>query len=372
MIRKTIIISTICFVCTCFTACADLNIAEGQRLDLNDNNDNATKEIVDNGSVDEYEEVNINEEIDDNLFIQAEIKIPTREIGIYETELKQFDCDIIKDILFDNPDKVVVSEDGRYISGESELYASDGCLGYIKSSGIGYIDLLYSYAENKNELNSSELEFETIEEAMDQAEAVLSNLNMGCSHTVPQAYSLSLDELEDLQSEIELDDDYSGMIEAKNLVGKEFGSKSGYYYLEYTFDLEGMNIYGPGDYGNFEQGFDDAELAQDMSITIVISENGIEELTISGAVAPEELIEKDKIIGYEKIKESIIDYYADEILACECSFNCFSLMYMPIIDADSFTSVTLTPVWKCNVVYTIEGEEYENTMYINAVNGDVL
>ena len=356
----------------CITACSNPKAAEGIELDIDRSDDSDMTDAVDIEHTQGYEEVSVNEEIDDNLFIQADIKVPREDVGVYKTNLKQFDCDQLKDILFDDPHNVTVSKDGEYISGDSVLLSFDGCLGFQKSSDIGYIDLLYSYAENHNELSSSDLEFETIDEAVDMANDILSKMDLGCSFNDPQVYSFSINELKDLQTEIETDEDYSGMIEAKNLVGKEFGNESGYYYLEYSFDLEGIDVFGSGDKAEFTGDFDGPNTANKMSITVSISENGIEEISIDGAVEKEELTEKDQIIGYDKIKGSILDYYADEILTCECMYNNFDLMYLPILDADSFTSVTLIPVWKCDYIMDFDGEEYEMTMYINAVNGDIL
>lgn len=117
---------------------------------------------------------------------------------------------------------------------------------------------------------------------------------------------------------------------------------------------------------------DRALLAYPMQAIVIISEKGIEEIQLMGALEQlDDQSKKFEIIQYEGIREALEKKYGDVILTDDYKVIRIWMEYFPLIKADSFSEVELIPVWCCD--FEINGETgLDYTIRFNAITGEEI
>lgn len=315
--------------------------------------------------------MNVSEELDDNLYVETEFQLPATKLYTYSTELKTFDFDKVQSVFWPNAgaEEITIDEFGKRHYKEESLGGEKAFLNYKKSSKVSYIDTLCSYAREKNLFPEKELGFKTMEEAMSEAEAFISQFDIGCELGKPYIVAVNDEDLNKIQEEIMKDED-SATLSAKNLGATSFDSDTEIYYFEYSFMLHDIPVFGYDD-PTVQQSGDNPLLAQNMRAIIMISGSGVEELVLQGAVDktgdnPDEA----EIIGYEGIKAALEKKFGDVILTEKYEVVNIWMEYFPLIKDSSFTQVELIPVWCCD--FEINGEAVNYTIRFHAITGEEI
>ena len=107
----------------------------------------------------------IDEKLDENLFISAELKMPENNLYEYATQLKRFDYDKVQEAIGQNAEGTLVVDDG------SDEFTG-GSLTYQRNDIANHLDTYCSYAEEMGLADDRDLSF------MSQADAVARIQNM--------------------------------------------------------------------------------------------------------------------------------------------------------------------------------------------------
>lgn len=360
-------------LCICMAGCGNgkkgedtSSISSGTEIEMQSDNNNSMKQ-------------SINETVTEHLVVQTDFQNSYEQLPSYNTELKHFDtskvCSIIWPGVEENDiqkeemdDKSVVME-----YEEGVLSVNAGTLLYRKNNDTTYYDTLLSYASKENISEEKDLEFMTKEEAENKAEEILTKLEIGGELETPTVVCASRDDLDKIQDEIRNDEDYSSILNAKQIEGTSFDNTSGFYYFQYDFSTNSLPIYGSDDpsvqmMGDMEQ----ALLAYPMKATIIITDTGIEEIQLTGVSEQlDENAKKSEIMQYEGIREALNKKYGDVILTDDYKVVRIWMEYFPLIKSDSFNEIELIPVWCCD--FEINGEKgLDYTIRFNAFTGDEI
>lgn len=315
---------------------------------------------------------NVNEKIDENLYVEADFHLPKEELFSYSSELKQFDNDKVQSILWPaaSAEKVKTDEFGSRCYGNASFGLEKGCLVYRVNNDVNYIDTLCSYTKEKNIKFEKNLKFATIEKAKSEAEEFISKFGIGCELGEPYIVALNGKDLNKIQEKIMKDDDYKDILKAKKLGNNQFNSKTEIYYLEYSFVINDIPVFGHDD-PMMQLSGDNPLLAQSMRAKIIISKSGIEELFLEGVL--DNLVkssDKAEIIGYEGIKEALEKKFGDVILTDKYKLTNIWMEYFPLIESDSFSKVEVIPVWCCD--FEINGKAIDYTLRFHALTGEEI
>lgn len=142
---------------------------------------------------------------------------------------------------------------------------------------------------------------------------------------------------------------------------------------QFTFQMEenGISMYRNVPY---LQQTTDRLVAYPVTVKMLLSNNGIEMISLTGMLEPyDEHWEEAVIIGEDGIKEALLKKFGDVILPVEYKAVNIWMEYFPLLREDSFTEVNLVPVW-C-VDFEIDGESVEDSGYtirFNAVTGEEI
>ena len=127
---------------------------------------------------------------------------------------------------------------------------------------------------NKDLIEKKELSFVSRQEAAGQAEDFLSELDIGCEPSTPQIIALDGNDLNRIQEQIMQDEEYRDILNAKNLGDMSFDEGMEIYFLEYSFTLDDIHVFGK-DNLVIQCSGEDPLIAQNMGATFIISRSGI-------------------------------------------------------------------------------------------------
>lgn len=324
------------------------------------------------GGIERPKTMNIDEEIDDHLYVAAEFHMPEEELSTYSSELKQFDYDKVQSVLWPSAraDQVTVDEFGDRYYGDESFGVESGSLIYRANNDGDYIETLCSYAKEKNMISKKNLKFASIEAATDEAEQWISKFGIGCELGEPFLVALNGKDLNKVQKAIMQDDDYKDILRAKKLGNSHFDSRTEVYYFDYSFVIHHIHVFGHDD-PTVQYSGDNPLLAHNMRATMLISKAGIEMFSLEGVL--DRLAEKSgkaEIIGYEGIREALEKKFGDVILTDEYKVTNIWMEYFPLIQADSFNQVEVIPVWCCD--FEINGEAANYTLRFHAITGEEI
>lgn len=368
--KKNIIFSiAIVIFCVPLMACTNTALVKDQS-NAGDNRTN-TNAHVENAK---EETIFIDEKLDENLFISAELKMPTKELCEYSSKLKNFDYDKIQKALWPNADKsqVMTDENGGRHYKNAYMGSSVGSFIYQRNDEANHLDTYCSYAVEHGLGDNRDLSFMTKENAVTEIQSLIGQFDVGGELGVPDVVAMDQIDFENVKKLIMDDDEYKGVLTSKNYGDDEFDENLEAYKMVFPIEVDGISTYGQNE--PLLQQTRDMIIAQQTGITVLLSNNGIEIISLMGAFEPyHDQKEEVDIVGKEEIKDAILTKFGDVVLTDEYKAVNIWMEYFPLLEDGSFTDVDLIPVW-C-IDFEINGEMDEDFVYtlrINAITGDEI
>lgn len=320
------------------------------------------------------ETIFIDEKLDENLFISAKLIMPTKRLYEYSTKLKNFDYDKIQEALWPNAEesKVSTDENGSRHYGTAYMGSSNGAFKYQRNDEANHLDTYCSYAGDKGLGNDRDLSFLSKEDAVMKIQSLMGQFEVGGELGTSDVIAMDKMDFENVQKVIMEDDEYKGMLLTKNYGNDAFDENLEVYKMTFPIEVDGISVYGRNE-PSLQQ-TRDTIIAQQTGITVLLSNNGIEMISIMGALEPYDNQKKEiDIIGKEEIKEAIATKFGDVILTVEYKAVNIWMEYFPLLADGSFTDVDLIPAW-C-IDFEINGEmdkDFVYTLRINAITGEEI
>ena len=367
---KKCFIFAVFFLCVCMMGCEKKQ--NNNNITYSENNYGSESTVTPKDNNVKSDDMNINEEIDTNLSVQAKMQMPTKKLSVYSSALKQFDYDKVQSILWpDAEDKdVTVDEFGSRYYREASFGGEKGSFIYRKNDYVDYIDTLCSYAKETKLKMEKHLKFGTREDVKDRAEKLLAKFNVGCELDEPYIVALNSKDLSEIQKKIVKDDNYKDILAAKNLGNSSFEKEMEIYYLEYSFVLDDIHVFGYED-PTVQYSGDNPLIGHNMRMTVIFSKSGIERFSLEGVLNVLKKESKNvELIGYEGIKKALRKRFGDVILTEPYKVTNIWMEYFPLIRKDSFDQVDVVPVWCCD--FEINGEVANYTLRFHAVTGEEI
>ena len=306
----------------------------------------------------------IDEKLDENLFICAELKMPENNLYEYATQLKSFDYNKVQEAVGQNAEGILVVNDG------SDKFMG-GSLTYQRNDRANHLDTYCSYAEEMGLTDDRDLSFMSKADAVARVQSFIEMLGVGGEQKALNVAAMDQADFENVKKAIMEEDGYQGVLSAKGYESDTFDEGMEVYRIIFRMDVNGIPVYRnePGLRGTSER-----FLAYPATITALLSNNGIEMITMMGMFEPYDGHQKEAaIIGEDGIKEAIIKKFGDVILTSEFRAKNIWMEYFPLLKEDSFTEINLIPVW-C-VDFEIDGESVEDSRYtirFNAITGEEI
>ena len=325
-------------------------------------------EAQDETNIDVKEQENtaifIDEKLDENLFISAELKMPENILYEYTTQLKSFDYDKVQEAIGQNAEGNLVVSDG------SDEFMG-GSLTYQRNDLADHMGTYCSYAEEMGLTDERDLSFMSRTDAVARMQSLMESLGVEGELEALGVVAMNQLDFENVKKAIMEDNSYQGVLSAKGYESDTFDEGIEVYRIIFRMNVNGIPVYRnePGLRGTSER-----FLAYPVTITALLSNNGIEMITMMGMFEPYEGHQKEAaIIGEDGIKEAIMKKFGDVILTSEYKAANIWMEYFPLLREDSFTEIDLIPVW-C-VDFGIDGESVEDSGYtirFNAITGEEI
>lgn len=306
----------------------------------------------------------INEKLDENLFISAELTMPENNLYEYATQLKSFDYDNVKEAIGQNAEGTLVANDG------SDEFMG-GSLTYQRNDMASHLDTYCSYAGELGLTDDRDLSFMSQMDAVARMQSFIEMLEVGGELEALNVVAMDQTDFENVKKAIMEDDGYQGVLSAKGYEKDTFDEGMEVYRINFRMDVNGIPVYRnePELRGTSER-----FLAYPVIITALLSNNGIEMINMMGMFEPYDGHQKEAaIIGEDGIKEAIMKKFGDVILSSEFKARNIRMEYFPLLREDSFTEIDLIPVW-C-VDFEVDGESVEDSGYtirFNAITGEEI
>ena len=305
----------------------------------------------------------IEEKLDENLFISAELNMPESSLYEYATQLKGFDYDKVQEAIGQNPEGTLAVDDG------SDEFAG-GSLTYQRNDMASHLDTYCSYGGEMGLTADRDLSFLSREDAVARIQSLIELLGVGGEPEALDVVAMNQADFENVKKAILEDGDYQ-FLSAKGYGSDTFDECLEAYRIIFRMNVNGIPVYRnePGLRGTSER-----FLAYPAAITALLSNNGIEMITMMGMIEPYDGYQKEAaIIGEDGIKEAILKKFGDVILSSEFRAKNIWMEYFPLLREGSFTEIDLIPVW-C-VDFEIDGASIEDSGYtirFNAVTGEEI
>ncbi len=306
----------------------------------------------------------IDEKLDENLFISAELKMPENNLYEYAAQLKNFDYDKVQEALGQNAEGTLVVNDG---SGEF----TGGSLTYQRNDMANHLDTYCSYAGEMGLTDDRDLSFMSRADAVARMQSFIETLGVGGELEALNVVAMNQMDFENVKKAIMEDDGYQGVLVAKGYESDTFDEGMEVYRIIFRMDVNGIPVYRnePGLRGTSER-----FLAYPVTVTALLSNNGIEMTTMMGMFELSDGNQKEAaVIGEDGIKEAIVKKFGDVTLTSEFKAKNIWMEYFPLLKENSFTEMDLIPVW-C-VDFEIDGESVEDSGYtirFNAITGEEI
>lgn len=306
----------------------------------------------------------IDEKLDENLFISAELEMPENILYEYATQLKIFDYDKVQEAIGQNAEGTLVVSDG------SDEFTG-GSLTYQRNDMANHLETYCSYAGEMGLTDEKDLSFMSRADAVVRMQSLIDMLEVGGELEAINVVAMDQADFENVKKAIMEDEGYQGVLSAKGYESDTFDEGMEVYRIIFRMNVNGISVYRnePGLRGTSER-----FLAYPVTITALLSNNGIEMITMMGMLAPYEGHQKEvAIIGGDGIRQAIMKKFGDVILTSEYKAANIWMEYFPLLREDSFTEIDLIPVW-C-VDFEIDGESVEDTGYtirFNAITGEEI
>ena len=305
----------------------------------------------------------IDEKLDENLFISAELKMPENNLYEYVTQLKSFDYDIVQEAIGQNTEGNFVADDG------SDKFKG-GSLTYQRNDMANHLDTYCSYAREMGLTDDRDLSFMSQEDAVARLQIFIGMLGVGGELEALDVVAMNQLDFENVKKAIMEDSDYQ-FLSAKGYGSDTFKEDMEVYRIIFRMNVNGIPVYR--NEPNLRQ-TSERFLAYPVTVTALISNNGIEMISMMGMFEPYEEDQKEAaIIDEDGIKEAIMKKFGDVILSGEFKAKNIWMEYFPLLREDSFTEMDLIPVW-C-VDFEVDGQSVEDSRYsirFHAVTGEEI
>lgn len=316
------------------------------------------------------EEIHIQEELMENMSVDASMYIPEGTFASYKTRLKEFERDEVSGIFWPEAAEDEIQErelDGGGFSltyREENAGTSQGTLRYFKDGSFAYLLELLAFGEWEAMLQEQELEFMSLSQAEEKMEKILDDLELGGEPVLSAAFGVSAGEMADLYGAMKEDEHYAWFFDSGKLADYAYGEEDEGYYLEYIFAIDGIPVYGPdSDSLRVSGGIDVPLPAYQCYASCYITSSGFRYFTLSGAVDGQmERQEEQELLSYGEVRPSIQKEYGDVILAEEYLLSEIWPEYLPLRDAETGSEISLIPVWCCRFDLKISGEEEQQDL----------
>ena len=299
----------------------------------------------------------IDEKLDENLSIKAELKMPEATLYEYTTQLKTFDLEKAQEAMQQN--------------GEGTVVGDIGCLSYQRNNMANHLDTYCSFAGEQGLVNDKELSFMSQNDAVTRAQKLIDQLEIGGQLGTPEVVAMNRADFENVKNAILADDYYKEILPLKGYGSDVFDENLEVYRMEFGMEMDGIPLYGRDDPPVRSGG---GVMAFQVSVTVLLSNNGIEKVDIIGALEPFENQRKQaNIISAEGIKGALMSEFGDVILEEEYRAENIWMEYFPSRSEGSIEDVALVPVW-C-VDFAIGGNTVEDSQYtlrFHAVTGELV
>ncbi len=305
----------------------------------------------------------VDEKLDENLFISAELKMPENNLYEYVTQLKNFDYDIVQEAIGQNTEGNLVVDDG------SDKFTG-GSLTYQRNDMANHLDTYCSYAGEMGLTDDRDLSFMSQEDAVARLQSFIGMLGVGGELEALDVVAMNQSDFENVKKAIMEDSDYQ-FLSAKGYGSDTFKEDMEIYRIIFRMNVNGIPVYR--NEPNLRQ-TSERFLAYPATVTVLLSNNGIEMISMMGMFEPYEEHQKEAvIIGEDGIKEAIMKKFGDVILTSEFRAKNIWMEYFPLLREDSFTEMELIPVW-C-VDFEVDGQSVEDSGYsirFNAITGEEI
>lgn len=305
----------------------------------------------------------IDEKLDENLFISAELKMPENNLYEYATQLKRFDYDKVQEAIGQNAEGTLVVDDG------SDEFTG-GSLTYQRNDIANHLDTYCSYAEEMGLADDRDLSFMSQADAVARIQNMIGMFGVGGELEALDVVAMNQTDFENVKKAIMEDGDYQ-FLSAKGYGSDTFEEGMEVYRIIFRMNVNGIPVYR--NEPNLRQ-TSERFLAYPAAVTVLLSNNGIEMISMMGMFEPYEEDQKETaIIDEDGIKEAIMKKFGDVILSGEFKAKNIWMEYFPLLREDSFTEMDLIPVW-C-VDFEVDGQSVEDSRYsirFHAVTGEEI
>ena len=305
----------------------------------------------------------IDEKLDENLFISAELKMPENNLYEYATQLKRFDYDKVQEAIGQNAEGTLVVDDG------SDEFTG-GSLTYQRNDIANHLDTYCSYAEEMGLADDRDLSFMSQADAVARIQNMIGMFGVGGELEALDVVAMNQTDFEKVKKAIMEDSDYQ-FLSAKGYGSDTFEEGMEVYRIIFRMNVNGIPVYR--NEPNLRQ-TSERFLAYPAAVTVLLSNNGIEMISMMGMFEPYEEDQKEAaIIDEDGIKEAIMKKFGDVILSGEFKAKNIWMEYFPLLREDSFTEIDLIPVW-C-VDFEVDGQSVEDSRYsirFHAVTGEEI
>ena len=305
----------------------------------------------------------IDEKLDENLFISAELKMPGNNLYEYATRLKSFDYDKVQEAIGQNAEGTLVVDDG------SDEFTG-GSLTYQRNDMANHLDTYCSYAGEMGLTDDRDLPFMSQADAVARIQNMVGMFGVGGELEALDVVAMDSVDFENVKKAIMEDSDYQ-FLSAKGYGSDTFEQDMEVYRIIFRMNVNGIPVYR--NEPNLRQ-TSERLLAYPATVRVLLSNNGIEMISMMGMFEPcEEHQKETAIIGEDGIKEAIMKKLGDVILSSEFRVKNIWMEYFPLLREDSFTEIDLIPVW-C-VDFEVDGKSVEDSRYsirFNAITGEEI
>ncbi len=310
----------------------------------------------------------IDEKLDENLFISAELKMPENNLYEYDTQLKRFDYDSVQEAILtisteQNAEGNLAVDDG------SDKFTG-GSLTYQRNDMANHLDTYCSYAGEMGLTDDRDLPFMSQADAVAWIQNMVGMFGVGGELEALDVVAMDSVDFENVKKAIMEDSDYQ-FLSAKGYGSDTFEQDMEVYRIIFRMNVNGIPVYR--NEPNLRQ-TSERFLAYPATVTVLLSNHGIEMISMMGMVEPYEEHQKETaIIGEDGIKEAIMKKFGDVILSSEFRAKNIWMEYFPLLREDSFTEIDLIPVW-C-VEFEVDGQSIEDSRYsirFNAITGEEI
>ena len=305
----------------------------------------------------------IDEKLGENLFISAELKMPENNLYEYATQLKRFDYDKVQEAIGQNAEGTLVVDDG------SDEFTG-GSLTYQRNDIANHLDTYCSYAGEMGLADDRDMSFLSREDAVARMHSFIEMLGVGGEPEALDVVAMNQSDFENVKKAIMEDSDYQ-FLSDKGYDNDTFKEDMEVYRIIFRMNVNGIPVYR--NEPNLRQ-TSERFLAYPAVVTALLSNNGIEMITMTGMFEPYEEHQKEAIIiGEDGIKEAIMKKFGDVTLTSEFRARNIRMEYFPLLREDSFTEMELIPVW-C-VDFEVDGQSVEDSRYairFNAITGEEI